>query len=80
MLPMMTCDDLFNINANIVKKFVEAVADNCPNKALIHIISKFDELHSVICRGSSEIEGLLLTWLTFGFFEKPLPLASLRRH
>ncbi|VVA26414.1 PREDICTED: malate dehydrogenase [Prunus dulcis] len=38
MLPMMTCDDLFNINANIVKKFVEAVADNCP-KALIHIIS-----------------------------------------
>lgn len=38
MLSMMTCDDLFNINASIVKKLVEAVADNCP-KALIHIIS-----------------------------------------
>ncbi|XP_075516374.1 malate dehydrogenase, chloroplastic-like [Primulina tabacum] len=36
--PGMTLDDLFNINANIVKTLVEAVADNCPD-ALIHIIS-----------------------------------------
>jgi malate dehydrogenase len=36
--PGMTRDDLFNINANIVKTLVEAVADNCPN-AFIHIIS-----------------------------------------
>lgn len=28
MLPMMTRDDLFNINASIVKKLVEAVVDN----------------------------------------------------
>ncbi|CAL8138859.1 unnamed protein product [Prunus armeniaca] len=34
----MTHDDLFNINANIVKKLVEVVVDNC-HKALIHIIS-----------------------------------------
>lgn len=36
--PGMTRDDLFNINAGIVKTLVEAVADNCPN-AFIHIIS-----------------------------------------
>lgn len=36
--PGMTRDDLFNINANIVKTLVEAVAENCPN-AFIHIIS-----------------------------------------
>ncbi|KAJ3705758.1 hypothetical protein LUZ61_009463 [Rhynchospora tenuis] len=36
--PGMTRDDLFNINANIVKTLVEAVADNCP-EAFIHIIS-----------------------------------------
>ncbi|XP_009605716.1 malate dehydrogenase, chloroplastic [Nicotiana tabacum] len=36
--PGMTRDDLFNINANIVKGLVEAVADNCPD-AFIHIIS-----------------------------------------
>ncbi|KAJ4962733.1 hypothetical protein NE237_022672 [Protea cynaroides] len=36
--PGMTRDDLFNINANIVKNLVEAVADNCPD-AFIHIIS-----------------------------------------
>ena len=36
--PGMTRDDLFNINASIVKNLVEAVADNCPN-AFIHIIS-----------------------------------------
>nr|KAJ0213669.1 hypothetical protein LSAT_V11C400199860 [Lactuca sativa] len=36
--PGMTRDDLFNINANIVKSLVEAVADNSPN-AFIHIIS-----------------------------------------
>eukprot|EP00252_Welwitschia_mirabilis_P027150 TRINITY_DN921_c0_g1_i1.p1 TRINITY_DN921_c0_g1~~TRINITY_DN921_c0_g1_i1.p1 ORF type:complete len:446 (+),score=76.93 TRINITY_DN921_c0_g1_i1:113-1339(+) len=36
--PGMTRDDLFNINAGIVKNLVEAVADNCPN-AFIHIIS-----------------------------------------
>ncbi|ONK60944.1 uncharacterized protein A4U43_C08F24380 [Asparagus officinalis] len=36
--PGMTRDDLFNINANIVKSLVEAVADNAPN-AFIHIIS-----------------------------------------
>ncbi|KAE8727083.1 malate dehydrogenase [Hibiscus syriacus] len=36
--PGMTRDDLFNINACIVKTLVEAVADNCPN-ALILIIS-----------------------------------------
>ncbi|KAK1353526.1 malate dehydrogenase [Heracleum sosnowskyi] len=35
--PGMTRDDLFNINANIVKTLVEAVADNCPD-AFIHII------------------------------------------
>ncbi|KAA8517274.1 hypothetical protein F0562_017567 [Nyssa sinensis] len=36
--PGMTRDDLFNINANIVKSLIEAVADNCPD-AFIHIIS-----------------------------------------
>ncbi|GFP99397.1 malate dehydrogenase chloroplastic [Phtheirospermum japonicum] len=36
--PGMTRDDLFNINANIVKTLVGAVADNCPD-AFIHIIS-----------------------------------------
>ncbi|XP_065877445.1 malate dehydrogenase, chloroplastic [Euphorbia lathyris] len=36
--PGMTRDDLFNINANIVKTLVDAVADNCPD-AFIHIIS-----------------------------------------
>ncbi|KAF2953114.1 hypothetical protein DAI22_01g387100 [Oryza sativa Japonica Group] len=36
--PGMTRDDLFNINASIVKTLVEAVADNCP-EAFIHIIS-----------------------------------------
>eukprot|EP00268_Persea_americana_P011639 TRINITY_DN148_c0_g1_i2.p1 TRINITY_DN148_c0_g1~~TRINITY_DN148_c0_g1_i2.p1 ORF type:complete len:416 (+),score=108.24 TRINITY_DN148_c0_g1_i2:376-1623(+) len=36
--PGMTRDDLFNINANIVRTLVEAVADNCPD-AFIHIIS-----------------------------------------
>ncbi|KAG2584106.1 malate dehydrogenase, chloroplastic-like [Panicum virgatum] len=36
--PGMTRDDLFNINASIVKSLVEAVADNCPD-AFIHIIS-----------------------------------------
>lgn len=36
--PGMTRDDLFNINANIVKDLVEAVADTCPD-AFIHIIS-----------------------------------------
>lgn len=36
--PCMTRDDLFNINANIVRTLVEAVADNSPD-AYIHIIS-----------------------------------------
>ncbi|BBN16708.1 malate dehydrogenase [Marchantia polymorpha subsp. ruderalis] len=36
--PGMTRDDLFNINANIVKTLIEAVADNAPN-AIINIIS-----------------------------------------
>eukprot|EP00249_Psilotum_nudum_P013744 c24484_g1_i1 orf=151-1392(+) len=36
--PGMTRDDLFNINAGIVKTLIEAVADNCPG-AFIHIIS-----------------------------------------
>lgn len=36
--PGMTRDDLFNINASIVKSLVEAVAENCPD-AFIHIIS-----------------------------------------
>ncbi|GAB4860754.1 hypothetical protein Ancab_035917 [Ancistrocladus abbreviatus] len=36
--PGMTRDDLFSINANIVKTLVEAVADNCPD-AFLHIIS-----------------------------------------
>ncbi|KAL2611860.1 hypothetical protein R1flu_023552 [Riccia fluitans] len=36
--PGMTRDDLFNINANIVKTLVEAVAANAPN-AMINIIS-----------------------------------------
>nr|QKY65061.1 plastidic NAD-dependent malate dehydrogenase transcript variant 1 [Passiflora auriculata] len=36
--PGMTRDDLFNINASIVKNLVAAVADNCPD-AFIHIIS-----------------------------------------
>lgn len=36
--PGMTRDDLFNINASIVKTLVEAVADHCPH-AFIHIIS-----------------------------------------
>lgn len=36
--PGMTRDDLFNINAGIVKNLIEAVADNCPD-AFIHIIS-----------------------------------------
>ncbi len=29
--PGMTRDDLFNINAGIVRTLIEAVADNCPN-------------------------------------------------
>ncbi|EYU35828.1 hypothetical protein ABFS82_09G039500 [Erythranthe guttata] len=36
--PGMTRDDLFNINANIVRTLIECVADNCPD-AFIHIIS-----------------------------------------
>ncbi|PIA19303.1 malate dehydrogenase, NAD-dependent [Coemansia reversa NRRL 1564] len=36
--PGMTRDDLFNINASIIRELVEAVADNCPS-ALIAIIS-----------------------------------------
>ncbi|KAL3528391.1 hypothetical protein ACH5RR_007713 [Cinchona calisaya] len=36
--PGMTRDDLFNINASIVKNLIGAVADNCPD-AFIHIIS-----------------------------------------
>ncbi|KAK7265801.1 hypothetical protein RJT34_33424 [Clitoria ternatea] len=36
--PGMTRDDLFNINAGIVRDLVSAVADYCPN-AFIHIIS-----------------------------------------
>jgi malate dehydrogenase len=36
--PGMTRDDLFNINAGIVRSLIEAVADNCPN-AMITIIS-----------------------------------------
>ncbi|KAF7806200.1 malate dehydrogenase, chloroplastic [Senna tora] len=36
--PGMTRDDLFNINAGIVRDLVSAVADNCPD-AFIHIIS-----------------------------------------
>ncbi|CAM0950069.1 unnamed protein product [Alopecurus aequalis] len=36
--PGMTRDDLFNINAGIVKSLIEAVADNCP-EAFVHIIS-----------------------------------------
>lgn len=36
--PGMTRDDLFNINASIVKTLIEAVAENCPD-AFIHIIS-----------------------------------------
>ncbi|KAH8945195.1 hypothetical protein BDL97_12G028300 [Sphagnum fallax] len=36
--PGMTRDDLFNINAGIVRTLIEAVADNCPN-AMINIIS-----------------------------------------
>ncbi|KAI5054880.1 hypothetical protein GOP47_0030025 [Adiantum capillus-veneris] len=36
--PGMSRDDLFNINAGIVKTLVEAVADNCPS-AFIHVIS-----------------------------------------
>ncbi|KAJ6861030.1 hypothetical protein NC651_037185 [Populus alba x Populus x berolinensis] len=36
--PGMNRDDLFSINASIVKTLVEAVADNCPD-AFIHIIS-----------------------------------------
>ena len=34
----MTRDDLFKINAGIVKGLVEACADNCP-KAMLNIIS-----------------------------------------
>ncbi|KAK9116724.1 hypothetical protein Sjap_015671 [Stephania japonica] len=36
--PGMSRDDLFNINASIVRTLVEAVAHNCPD-AFIHIIS-----------------------------------------
>ena len=36
--PGMTRDDLFNINAGIVKSLIESVAENCP-QAWIHIIS-----------------------------------------
>lgn len=36
--PGMTRDDLFNINAGIVKTLIEAVARNCPG-AIINIIS-----------------------------------------
>ncbi|XP_051133062.1 malate dehydrogenase, chloroplastic-like isoform X2 [Andrographis paniculata] len=36
--PGMTRDDLFSINANIVKDMIVAVADNCPD-ALIHVLT-----------------------------------------
>lgn len=36
--PGMTQDDLFNVNASIVKSLVEAIADNCP-QAFIHVIT-----------------------------------------
>jgi malate dehydrogenase len=36
--PGMTRDDLFNINAGIVKSLIEGVAANCPN-AIVNIIS-----------------------------------------
>lgn len=36
--PGMTRDDLFNINAGIVRGLVSAIAEHCPN-ALINIIS-----------------------------------------
>ena len=36
--PGMTRDDLFNINANIVKTLCEGVAEHCPN-AWVGIIS-----------------------------------------
>ncbi len=37
--PGMTRDDLFNINAGIVRSLVEAVADNCPNVSTIVTLS-----------------------------------------
>jgi malate dehydrogenase len=37
--PGMTRDDLFNINAGIVRSLVEAVADNCPNVSAIVTLS-----------------------------------------
>lgn len=37
--PGMTRDDLFNINAGIVRSLVEAVADNAPNVRLLLLYS-----------------------------------------
>ena len=34
----MTRDDLFNVNASVVKKLTESIAKNCP-KALVAIIT-----------------------------------------
>ncbi|KAH0983913.1 hypothetical protein GBA52_011090 [Prunus armeniaca] len=53
----MTHDDLFNINANIVKKLVEVVVDNC-HKALIHIIS--NSRKSLINLTDEEVENLIV--------------------
>ena len=33
--PGMTRDDLFNINAGIVRTLIEAVADHCPNVRIL---------------------------------------------
>merc|ERR1719343_1990625 len=35
--PGMTRDDLFNINAGIVKTLIEGVADHCPNACILVI-------------------------------------------
>ncbi|PQM33014.1 hypothetical protein Pyn_31495 [Prunus yedoensis var. nudiflora] len=55
MLPMMTRDDLFNINASTVKKLVDVVVDNYP-KVLIHIIN--NSRKSLVSLTDDEVENL----------------------
>lgn len=58
--PGMTRDDLFKINANIVKTLCEAIADNCP-KAWVCIIS--NPVNSTVAIGAEVFKnkGNLLT-------------------
>lgn len=47
--PGMTRDDLFNINAGIVRTLIEGVADHCPNVRFLRAYS--DAMICIIGRG-----------------------------